>query len=87
MQIFSTKEGLVLLFPALLYVIFGIINIVFFSKAMQKLPASVAFAVWMSLTLIGVKIADIVILKESFSYLNLFFLLLILIGIIGIKLS
>ncbi|HKC68223.1 MAG TPA: SMR family transporter [Bacteroidia bacterium] len=87
LQIFSTKEGLLLLFPAILYVMFGIANIVFFSKAMQKLSASVAFSVWMAIALIGVKIADIIILKESFSYLNLFFFLLILIGIIGIKLT
>jgi quaternary ammonium compound-resistance protein SugE len=86
-QILSTKEGWQLLLPALLYVLFGIANIVFFSKAMQKLSASVAFAVWMAVALIGVKIVDVIVLKESFSYLNLFFLLLILIGIIGIKLS
>jgi multidrug transporter EmrE-like cation transporter len=34
-----------------------------------------------------VKLTDIIILKESFSLLNLLFFLLILIGIIGIKLT
>ena len=73
--------------PAVLYVLFGVINIIFFSKAMEKIPASMAFAVWMSLALVGVKLTDIIILKESFSLLNLLFFLLILIGIIGIKLT
>ncbi len=87
LQIFSTKEGFLLLFPLLLYVLFGVTNIFFFSKAMQKISASAAFAVWMAIALVGVKIADVIILKESFSYANLFFFLLILIGIIGIKLT
>lgn len=86
-QLFATKDGFFLLLPAILYVAFGVGNIVFFSKAMEKIPASVAFAVWMSVALVGVKVVDVVILKESFSYLNLFFFLLILVGIIGIKLS
>ena len=87
LQLFSTRAGLLLLLPALLYVVFGITNIIFFSKAMQKIPASAAFAVWMAIALAGVKITDVVLLKESFSFMNLFFLALILVGIIGIKLT
>jgi quaternary ammonium compound-resistance protein SugE len=86
-QIFSTKEGLMLLLPVILYVVFGLANVFFFSKAMQKISSSVAFAVWMSIALIGLKIVDVIILKESISSANLFFFLLILIGIIGIKLT
>ena len=78
---------MLLLLPAILYVVFGLINIYFFSKAMEKIPASLAFAVWMSLALIGVKLTDIIILRESVSLMNLLFLFLILIGIIGIKLT
>lgn len=86
-KIVTTHEGLLLLLPVALYIVFGLINIVFFSKAMQTLPASLAFAIWMAISLVGVKLTDVLLFKESLSYLNLFFLLLILTGIIGIKLS
>lgn len=84
-QVFSTKEGVLLLIPVLLYVIFGIVNIVLFSKAMGKISSSVAFAVWTAIALIGVRIVDVYVLKESFSSANLLFFLLIIIGIIGLK--
>ena len=86
-RIFSTKEGLLLLLPAILYAVFGLINIVFFSKALQKISPSLAFAVWMCITLIAVKITDVIVLKETFSLMNLFYFALMLIGIIGIKTS
>lgn len=86
-QIFSTKEGLLLLLPAVLYVLFGLGNIIFFSKGMEKIPASTAFAVWMAVALVGVKLVDTLVLKEPFSYINILFFLLILVGIIGLKVT
>jgi len=86
-DLFSTKEGFSLLLPGLLYVAFGVGNIVCFSKGMEKLPASLAFGVWMATALVGVKLVDVLVLKETFSTLNYLFFALIIVGIIGLKLT
>jgi quaternary ammonium compound-resistance protein SugE len=85
--IFTTKEGWILLTPVILYVMLGLGNIIFFSKSMEKISASVAFAIWMAVALIGVRIVDAVFFKEQFSPLNIFFFIIIIIGIIGLKVT
>ena len=84
--LFTSLDNLKLLVPGLGYVLFGVGNILFFSKAMKQIPASVAFACWMAVALIGVKLVDAILLKESVSLMNLLFLVCILVGIIGLKL-
>ncbi|HXC04140.1 MAG TPA: SMR family transporter [Bacteroidia bacterium] len=82
---FSSVDNLKLLIPGLGYVLFGVGNILFFSKAMKQIPASVAFASWMAVALVGVKLVDTFLLKESVSGISLLFIALILVGIIGLK--
>jgi quaternary ammonium compound-resistance protein SugE len=67
------------------YILFGLGNIFFFSLAMKVIPPSIAFAVWMAITLIGLKCTDTFFFKESFSILDTFYILLIIIGIIGLN--
>ena len=67
------------------YAGFGIANVILFAKAIAKIPASVAFAVWTGLALVGVTIIDFLWKDISFNYLQLVSIVLILVGIIGIK--
>lgn len=78
-------DNVVILFPLLGYIGFGIANIYFFSLAMKYIPASTAFAVWMGATLAGVKLIEVIYFKQPFKYLDIFFLGLILVAIIGLK--
>jgi quaternary ammonium compound-resistance protein SugE len=82
---FLDSQGIMTLAPLIGYVFFGVTNIVLFSIAIKKIPASTAFAVWMSLALVGAKAVELIGFKHQFSWSNLFFVLLILIGIIGLK--
>jgi quaternary ammonium compound-resistance protein SugE len=84
---FSRKENWVILVPFAGYILFGVGNIVFFSMAMKQIPASTALAVWMGVTLIGVKLADISIFKEPYDWRQFFYMGLILVGIVGLKRS
>jgi quaternary ammonium compound-resistance protein SugE len=83
--LFSSKENILLLAPGLGYIAFGVCNIIFFSKAIKYLPASVAFAAWMAVALVGVKLVDAIVLKEPISAAEIFFMVLILVGIVGLK--
>lgn len=82
---FNRRENWIILVPFIGYIVFGIGNILFFSMSMKQIPATTALAVWMGATLIGVKLVDVGFFKDTFAPLQLFYLALILIGIIGLK--
>lgn len=86
-QFFAGPAGIMALLPAICYVAFGVGNVIFFSKALNVIPASTAFAIWMGLALVGIKIVDTLVLKEAFQWLHVVYIGFILIGIIGLKLS
>lgn len=84
-NLFRDFSQFMLLAPLIGYLFFGLTTATLFSFAMRKIPASTAFAVWMALALVGAKIVEVAWFKESFSWANLFFVLLILVGIVGLK--
>lgn len=77
--------GLPGLLPWLAYVVFGIVNTVLLASAMRSIPTTTAFAVWMALTLVFLKATDVFWLKINWSWPELFFILLITVGIIGLR--
>jgi quaternary ammonium compound-resistance protein SugE len=82
---FTGSAGIVALVPAICYVAFGVGNVFFFSKALNVIPASTAFAIWMGMALVGIKIVDTLVLKEAFQWAHVFYIGCILVGIIGLK--
>lgn len=82
---FANSTGIMTLLPAIGYVGFGVANVFFFSKALNVIPASTAFAIWMGIALVGIKIVDTVVLKEAFQWAHVFYIGCILVGIIGLK--
>ena len=82
---FNNSNGIIVVLPILGNIIFGLVNVYFLSLAMKSISTGTAFAVWMGIALIGIKVVDIGILKEPFTYPQLAFVLLVLIGILGLK--
>lgn len=80
-----SKENLLILAPLAGYIIFGLGNVFYFSMAMKEMSASTALAVWMGFSLIGVKLMDITLFKESFDPYQFLYIALIIIGIIGLR--
>lgn len=81
------EESAWVILPFLGYVLFGLGNIYFFSLAMKHISASTAFAIWMALTLVGVKLIEVIFYKEAIKPLDYIFLGLLLVAIIGLKKS
>ncbi|MDB5091469.1 MAG: hypothetical protein JWR09_5463 [Mucilaginibacter sp.] len=79
------QGGLPVLVPFVGYILFGIANIYLFSIAIKQIPTATAFAVWTAITLIFIKIAELVFLGQRISWIEIFFMLLIMIGIMGLK--
>jgi quaternary ammonium compound-resistance protein SugE len=85
-QVFTQKESFYILLPILGYVVFGIGNIILFSKAMKTIPAGIAYATWMSTALVFVRLTDATIFKQPITFPQAIFILLILVGVAGLKL-
>lgn len=73
------------IFPLIGYILFGLGNIYFFSLALKKVPMSIAFGVWTATSIIILKFFELYFSKTKISFPELFFLLLITIGIVGLK--
>ena len=86
-RLLTEPAGWWALLPAVGYVAFGVGNVIFFSKALAQIPAATAFAIWMGVALVGIKLVDTLVLKEPFSLWHILFIGLILIGIVGLKRS
>lgn len=86
-RLFTEPAGWWALLPAIGYVGFGVGNVIFFSKALAHIPAATAFAIWMGVALVGIKLVDTLVLKEPFSLSHVLYIGFILVGIIGLKRS
>lgn len=83
--ILQPNGGLPILLPWLAYIVFGIINSVLLAIAMRNIPTATAFAIWMAGSLVILKITDVLWLKAGWSMTELFFGLVIIVGIVGLK--
>ena len=82
---FKWHGGLPVILPFVGYILFGLGNIVMFSQAIKHLPTATAFAVWTAATLVFIKIAELLFFKQSISSIEVFFMLLIMGGIMGLR--
>jgi len=82
---YKVAEGLPILVPFLGYILFGIGNIYFFSMAIKQVPTATAYAVWTAATLVLIKFAEVAFFKQRISFAEIFFMLMIMTGILGLK--
>jgi quaternary ammonium compound-resistance protein SugE len=73
--------------PSLLTLLAMATSVILLSLAMKQLPLGTAYAVWTGIGAIGTVIAGVVLFGESMSLLRLGSALLIVIGLLGLKLS
>jgi quaternary ammonium compound-resistance protein SugE len=71
--------------PLLAYVGFGLANVIFLSQAMRSIPTATAYSAWMALAVVGIKLVDLLYLKQPFSWLSVFYTSLIIIGVLGLR--
>ena len=82
---YSWHSGLLVLLPFAGVIIFGLINTLLFSMAIKRIPTAVAYATWMAATLTFVKIVELTYFHHGVSIPEIFFMLMIMAGIFGLK--
>jgi quaternary ammonium compound-resistance protein SugE len=76
-----------LILPIILYVTLGVLNVIFLTWSMNQIPPSIAYSVWTGIVIAAAAIIDQIILKKPMRLSKIIFILMILAGIIGLKLS
>lgn len=81
------SNGFTHFWPSLFTAITLVASMVLLAKAAQMLPIGTAYAIWVGIGALGAAILGIILFQESFSALRLLFLGLLLISIIGLKVT
>ncbi len=84
--LFSIKN-LKAVFPLVLYLIFGISNVVFLTWSMQNIAPSIAYAIWTGIVIGAATMIDQMVSKKPLKPIKILFLLFILAGILGLRLN
>jgi quaternary ammonium compound-resistance protein SugE len=80
-------HGFSRLWPSVITIIAMVVSMTLLAWAMKTLPTGTAYAVWTGIGAVGAAITGILLLGESANPMRLASLALIVIGIIGLKLS
>jgi quaternary ammonium compound-resistance protein SugE len=80
-------HGFTRLGPSIFTIVAMIASFILLANAMKTLPAGTAYAVWTGIGAVGASITGIILLGESVSPLRIASLCLIIVGIIGLKVS
>ena len=73
--------------PSVLTVVAMVVSVVLLGLAMKHLPVGTAYAVWTGIGTVGTVILGIVLMGDSAAPLRLVCLALIVLGILGLKLT
>lgn len=80
-------HGFTRLTPSLVTVGGMLISFWLLAVAMKTLPLGTAYAVWVGIGTVGAFVAGIILFQESLSWLRIASVALIVLGLIGLKLS
>ena len=80
------SNGFTVLFPSVITVIGYILSAVFLALALKQLPLGTAYAMWTGFGIIGTSVLGIFLFQEKLTVPQIICVLLIVIGIVGLKL-
>jgi len=78
-------EGFTKLWPSVVTIIGMVLSFYFLSTAVKSIPIGTAYAIWTGIGAVGTAILGIILFGESKEITRIFFIILIVIGIVGLK--
>ena len=79
------SEGFTKLVPSIITAIGYIASAIFLSMALKDLPLGTTYAIWTGIGIIGTTLLGIVLFNEKLSLPQVICVILIIIGIVGLK--
>jgi quaternary ammonium compound-resistance protein SugE len=80
-------NGFTRIVPIIFYALFGGGSALFLYLAMRSIPASIAYAIWIGVAIIGTTIVGMLYFNEPYKINKVVCITFIIIGIIGLKFS
>lgn len=80
-------EGFSKLVPSVITIVLMISSMTLLAFAVKNLPIGTAYAVWTGIGAVGTAIFGMILFQESKDFWRLFFVGLIVVGIIGLKIN
>ena len=81
------SDGFTKLVPSVLFVVFSMLSFWLLLKAIQGIPLGTAYAVWTGIGAFGTVAIGIIFFGESASLIRLLLLLVLVMSVIGLKLT
>ncbi|WP_156194271.1 quaternary ammonium compound efflux SMR transporter SugE [Labilibaculum euxinus] len=78
-------EGFTKLWPSVITIVAMAVSLYFLALAIKTLPVGTAYAVWTGIGAFTTAILGVVLFSEPIHFSRIFFLLLLLVSIIGLK--
>ncbi|AFH50331.1 Cation membrane transporter [Ignavibacterium album JCM 16511] len=78
-------EGFSKLIPSIFTIVSMIISMGLLAYAVKHIPVGTAYAVWTGIGAVGTAILGIILFNESKEFVRIFFIFLIVVGIVGLK--
>ena len=79
------SNGFTQLIPSILTFFFMTVGPFILSLALKELPLGITYAIWTGVGMVGTTILSCILFNEVFNPLKIFFIFLILCGLIGLK--
>lgn len=79
------SEGFSKLWPSVFTVVCMIISLALLAYSIKHLPVGTAYAVWTGIGAVGTAILGMILFEESKDLIRVFFIFLIIVGIIGLR--
>lgn len=80
-------DGFTRLWPSIWTIIAMILSMLLLAQSVRTIPIGTAYAVWTGIGAVGTAIAGMMLFGESREVIRLIFILLIVSGIVGLRLS
>jgi len=78
-------EGFTKPVPSILTIISMVISMGLLSYSVKHIPVGTAYAIWTGIGGVGTAIMGIILFQESKELIRMFFIFLIIVGIVGLK--
>ena len=80
------SNGFTVLIPSIVTAITYILSAVFLALALRYLPLGLAYVMWVAFGIIGTTILGVLLFSEKLTVLQIISIILIIVGVIGLKL-
>ena len=78
-------NGFTRLWPSIVTIVTMILSFYFLSSAVKSIPIGTAYAIWTGIGAVGTAILGIILFDESKEFIRIIFIMLIVVGIVGLK--